>query len=108
MSRGLGDVYKRQILLNNSSYIEESFVYLSPAQGDKLCTKLVYSVDNDSFKGKSDEEIYEILKAEVKKVNLQIPSYKNIYEDKITTEPLIKTTTQKIKRHEEIRKIIAN
>lgn len=97
-----------EILLNNSPLIEESFVYLSPTQNDKLCTKLVYSVDNDSLRGKSEEEIYEMLKAEVKKVNLQIPSYKNIYGIKITTEPLIKTTTQKIKRHEEIKKILEN
>lgn len=94
-----------EILLNNSSLIEESFVYLSPNQSDKLCTKLVYSVDNDSLKGKSEEEIYELLKGEVKKVNLQIPSYKNIYGVQITTKPLIKTTTQKVKRHEELRKV---
>jgi len=95
-----------EILLNNSSLIEESFVYLSPTQNDKLCTKLVYSVDNDNLKGKSEEEIYELLKEEVKKVNLQIPSYKNIYGIKVTNEPLIKTTTQKIKRHEEIKRIL--
>lgn len=94
-----------ELLLNNSPYIIESFVYLSPTETDKLCTKLVYSVDNDTLKGKTKEEIYEILRQEVKKVNTQTPTYKNIRGITITTEPLIKTTTQKIKRHEEIKKL---
>lgn len=94
-----------ELLLNESPYIQESFVYLSPTEVDKLCTKLIYSVDNDELKGKSEEEIYEILKQEVKKVNTQTPTYKNIRDISISTEPLIKTTTQKIKRHEEMKRI---
>lgn len=94
-----------EILLNDSPLIIESFVYLSPTETDKLCTKLVYNVDNDEFKGKTEEEIYEILKTEVKKINTQTPTYKNIRGITITRDPLIKTTTQKIKRHEEMKKI---
>lgn len=96
-----------EILLNNSPYILESFVYLSPTESDKLCTKLVYNVDNENLNGKSEKEIYEILKAEVKNVNAKTPTYKNIRGITITTEPLSKTTTQKIKRHEEIKKILS-
>lgn len=92
-----------EILLNESPLIQESFVYLSPNETDKLCTKLVYSIENDALKNKNEEEIYEILKQEVKKVNIKTPTYKNIREISITTKPLIKTTTQKIKRHEEIK-----
>ena len=95
-----------ELLLNESSLIEESFVYPSPTEVDKLCTKLVYKADNTAFKRKTKKEIYELLKQEVKNVNLQTPTYKNIRDVKITTEPLIKTTTQKIKRHEEIKKIL--
>lgn len=94
-----------EILLNDSPLIVESFVYLSPTETDKLCTKLVYNVDNDELKGKTEEEIYEILKQEVKKVNTQTPTYKNIRGITITRDPLIKTTTQKIKRHEEMKRI---
>lgn len=94
-----------EILLNDSPLIVESFVYVSPTDADKLCTKLVYNVDNDELKGKTEEEIYEILKQEVKKVNTQTPTYKNIRGITITTNPLIKTTTQKIKRHEEMKRI---
>ena len=94
-----------EILLNASDYIEESFVYLSTSSDDKLSTKLVYSLDNALLKGKTKEEIYTILKEEVRKVNNQIPTYKYIKDIQITTTPLIKTTTQKIKRHEEMKHI---
>lgn len=94
-----------EILLNESPFIEESFVYLSPTEVDKICTKIVYNKDNDSFKDKSESEIYNILKEEVKKVNTQTPTYKNIRDIKITTEPFIKTTTQKIKRFEEMKRL---
>ena len=43
----------------------------------------------------------DIINNIIKEVNNKIPKYKYIYDVKITTEPLIKTTTQKIKRHEE-------
>lgn len=95
-----------EILLNNSPYIEESFVYVLPNDPDKLCTKLVYSVDNEAFKGKNETEIFDILKGEVQKVNEQIPKYKHIRNILITTDSFVKTTTQKIKRHEEIKKIL--
>ena len=65
----------------------------------------MYSLDNALLKGKTKEEIYTILKEEVRKVNNQIPTYKYIKDIQITTTPLIKTTTQKIKRHEEMKHI---
>ena len=35
-----------------------------------------------------------------------MPNYKHIKKIVITDEPMIKTTTQKIKRHEEMKKIL--
>ena len=35
-----------------------------------------------------------------------MPAYKYIRQIMVTEEPLIKTTTQKVKRHEEIKKIL--
>ncbi len=94
-----------EILLNESTLIEESFVYLSNDEDSKISAKLVYSTENEELSGKTESEIYELLKNEVKLVNSKIPSYKYIKNIQITTEPLIKTTTQKIKRHEEMAKI---
>ena len=37
-----------------------------------------------------------------------MPPYKYIREILVTDEPMIKTTTQKIKRHEELKKLLGN
>ena len=42
------------------------------------------------------------------KINHSMPAYKAIREIIVTEEPLIKTTTQKIKRHEELKRILGN
>ena len=92
-----------ETLINESPYVEESFVY-GKIQNDgnvKISVKVVYSDENEKLKGKSKEEIKDIINNIIKEVNNKIPKYKYIYDVKITTEPLIKTTTQKIKRHEE-------
>ena len=39
-------------------------------------------------------------------MNKTMPKYKYVKELIITEEPLIKTTTLKIKRHEEIKKVL--
>lgn len=97
-----------ETLINESPYIEESFVYgkLQEDTGDvKISVKVVYSKENELLKSKKIEEIEDIINSEIKNVNTKIPRYKYIKEVKITDEPLIKTTTQKIKRHEEMKKI---
>ena len=95
-----------ETLLNNSDIITESFVYAKKENKNlKLGVKLVYSEDNESLIGKSKDEIFSLLSEEVKKVNNEIPKYKHIQYVTITTTPLIKTTTQKIKRFEEMKHI---
>lgn len=68
--------------------------------------KIVY--DEDEFKGKTELEIRDILWEEVKKINKKQPQYKYIKEIIVTKEPLIRTTTQKIKIYEEYEKTIKN
>ena len=58
------------------------------------------------YKLENEAEIYELLQQKVKETNKKMPAYKYIREIMITTEPLIKTTTAKIKRHEELKKIL--
>ena len=53
-----------------------------------------------------EEDYYDIIWQEIKKINKTLPTYKYIKHLIITEEPMIKTTTQKIKRHEEIKRII--
>ena len=52
-----------------------------------------------------EKQIEEKIWEKIKELNKTIPPYKYIKEITITQEKLIKTTTQKIKRHEEIVKI---
>ena len=99
-----------EILVNKIEGVKESFVYGKPEEdGDyKICVKIVY--DEDIAKkvyGTTDEkELKELLLKEIKKVNKEMPAYKYIREVSITQKELIKTTTQKIKRFEEIKTVI--
>lgn len=91
-----------EAILNKLDIVEESMVYES---NDKICAKIVYSKDKPSVKNLSKEEIRSSINENIKIINKNLPIYKYIREFVITDEPLIKTTTQKIKRHEELKKI---
>lgn len=91
-----------EAILNKLDIVEESMIYES---NDKICAKIVYSKDNPSVKNLSKEEIRSAINENIKVINKNLPIYKYIREFVITDEPLIKTTTQKIKRHEELKKI---
>ena len=57
------------------------------------------------FKGKTPEEIHDIIWNKIKEINKTLPMYKYIKGLTVTDVPLIKTTTNKVKRNEEIRLI---
>ena len=57
------------------------------------------------FPDKKEEEYPEIVWKDIKKINSELSNYKHIKNLIITDEPMIKTTTQKVKRFEEIKKI---
>ena len=79
------------------------------ADGDvMLSVKIVYDKEimNDTFNLENEEEIQEHLWEKVKEINKTMPAYKYIREIIVTDEELIKTTTRKIKRHEELKKIL--
>ena len=100
-----------ETLLNKIEGVKETFVFGKPEKGDevdlKLAAKIVY--DPDEMKKKFGLENVEDIKnkiwEEVKLINKQMPTYKYIKEIYITDKELIKTTTQKIKRFEEIKTI---
>ena len=97
-------------LINRVEGVSESMVYGKPEpDGDcKVCVKIVYDpeVMEEMYKTREEAEIYDILTKKVKEINKKMPAYKYVREIMITTEPLIKTTTAKIKRHEELAKIL--
>ena len=99
-----------EILVNKIEGIKESFVYGKPEEdGDyKICAKIVYDKDlaKDIYGTTDEEKLKECIWQEVKKVNKTMPAYKYIREISITDQELIKTTTQKIKRFEEIKTVV--
>ncbi len=99
-----------ETLLNKVEGIKESFVYeREEADGDpRVCVKLVYDKDmiKELYNIEGEENIKEFLWEKVKEINKLMPKYKYVKEMIITEEPLIKTTTLKVKRHEELKKIL--
>lgn len=97
-------------LVNKIEGVAESMVYGKPDKdGDtKICVKVVYDPQavKEAYNLEDEKEIYDLIWQKIKEVNKTMPAYKYIRELMITTEPLIKTTTAKIKRHEELAKIL--
>ena len=100
-----------EILINKLPYVAENMVYGKPLEdGDyKICAKIVYNTEivNEMFPNISKEDLYSKVLQDIKEnVNHQMPAYKYIREILLTETPLIKTTTQKVKRHEELKIIL--
>ena len=54
----------------------------------------------------TEEELEKIIWEKIKEINKTFPPYKYIKNMILTDEELIKTTTQKVKRNEEIKRIL--
>lgn len=101
-----------EALLGMLPCIKESIVYGYTADdGDvEIRAKLVYDKDEfvETIGIMQDEEVVELYMKKIKELNKKMPTYKYIKQIIVTDEPLIKTTTNKVKRHEEIKKILQN
>ena len=101
-----------EILINKIAGVSESFVYGKLEEdGDyKISAKIVYDKDimKDVYGITENQEIKNKLWQEIKAINKTMPTYKYIKDIIVTDEELIKTTTSKIKRHEEMKKIQEN
>lgn len=103
-----------EILINRLPYVSESIIYGKPSHRDEdleICAKVVYNPDvmKEMFADKTEDDYQSIVWQDIKeKINKSMPAYKYIREVIVTDEPLIKTTTQKVKRHEELKKILGN
>ena len=109
------NVYPEEIesIINRIDGIKESFIYGKPEDNKeddlKLCAKVVYDKDlmKQIYNANTEEEIKNALWLKIKEINKTMPPYKYIKELIVSEEELIKTTTLKIKRHEELAKIEA-
>ncbi len=101
-----------EIMINNLEEVKECMVFGMPENGDqnnlKLSVKIVYNKEyfEKNHEGINEDDIKKIIWEKIKEVNKTFPSYKYIKNMILTDEELIKTTTLKIKRNEEMKKIL--
>ncbi len=105
------NIYPEELetLLNELPAVKESFVYGAPDDGDlKISAEIVMDMEKlpKEYNVKTLEEAKDLVWEKVKEVNKTMPVYKYIKDITLTDQELIKTTTLKIKRHEEIKKLI--
>lgn len=98
-----------EFLVNELPYVQESLLYSKENSKGELTLgiKVVYddTLIKEKFGEKSKKEYKDLIWEDIKEINQKLPVFKRIKELIITTEPLEKTTTQKIKRFKEIEKI---
>ena len=97
-----------ELLINNLPYVSESMVFGMPKDDDlTLSAKIVYNKDYiiDKYGNINDSDLRDLVWNDIKRINASLPNYKHIKNLNLTDEPMIKTTTQKVKRFEEIKKM---
>jgi long-chain acyl-CoA synthetase len=103
---------EQEAILNQKDYCIESLVFGKPDRDDDLLISVEIQYDKDYFKNKlnmtDEKEIYDYIWEDIKKVNTTVPKYKHIKKLYLTADEMIKTSTAKTKRNEEIKKILAN
>ncbi|MBQ8005486.1 MAG: AMP-binding protein, partial [Clostridia bacterium] len=104
---------KNVIILSNGKNVfpEEIEEYLEPI--DIILEAVVLARENASgeptitaicvpntamLEGKSEDEIYDMIKSEISEVNKQLPSYKQIHQIELRSEEFERTTSKKIQR----------
>ena len=72
-----------------------------------ICAKIVPDIDKIKEDIENnlllDESVEKIMEKEVKEINKTMTNYKHVKEITLQEEEFIKTTTKKIKRHEELK-----
>lgn len=108
------NIYPQEIefLINKLPYVDENIVYSrDKSKTDTvLCAKIVYNKDNiiEHFGDKTEKEYEKLVWEDIKNINKELPTFKHIKEIILTDKPLEKTTTQKVKRYVELKKIENN
>ena len=101
-----------ETIVNRLELVEESMVFGMPDEkvkdDVKVSVKIVYNqeVAKEKYPDKTQDELYQIIWEQIKELNKSFPRYKHIQKLILTDEELIKTTTKKVKRQEEMKKIL--
>lgn len=108
------NIYPEEIetLVNKIPLVKESMVFGLPKADDDmiLSIKVQYDIEyvNEKYPNVDLSKIDLILWERIKEINKTLPTYKYIKNLITTKDEFIKTTTAKIKRYEEIKKIQQN
>jgi len=109
------NIYPEELegLIGRIDGVKESFVYGVPSTNadekeSKINAEIVYDVARikEILNTTDESKIKEYMWNNVKEINKTMPPYKYIREIIVTDQELIKTTTEKVKRHEEIKKVL--
>ena len=95
------NVYPEEIEMHLTGliYVTECLVYESD-DGLSVSANIVY--DKEYFKDKPLNEVEKIIKSDVESINEKLSSYKRLKDISISTDPMLKTSTSKIKRKENV------
>ena len=105
------NIYPEELenLINKLPYVSESIVFGYPKDDDLVVTaKIVYNKEyvDEMMQGISKEDLEALIWQDIKKINSTLSTFKHIKKMVVTDEPMIKTTTAKIKKIAEIEKTI--
>lgn len=101
-----------ELLMNKIPGVADSFVFGEPIDGDWTDLRIALQVQ---YSAKEIEEVYgvdtpdrirDVLWEKIKEVNQTIPHYKRVTDLYLTEEPFIKTTSLKIKRKEQLKRVL--
>ena len=98
-------------IINGLELVSECMVFGLPDKEDKndikLSVKVVYDKEivSEKYPEIKNDELHKIIWDEIKKINTTFPRYKHIQNMILTDKELIKTTTKKVKRFEEMKEM---
>jgi len=107
------NIYPEELeaLVNKLEVVKDSMVYGAQKADDVMVSvKVQYDEEivKEKYPNKTKEELVKIVWDQIKEINKTLPTYKYIKNMVLTGEEFIKTTTAKIKRYEEIKKMQTN
>ena len=99
-----------EYLINDLDEVKECMVFGLPKENDDLLLSVKVQYDKEymekTYPGKTIEDYEKIIWDKIKEINKTVPKYKYIKNMILTDEDFIVTSTAKVKRYEEMKKIL--
>ncbi len=93
-------------IIEKLPYTAETMIFTREKHNELvLWVKIVYKAEYLTETGMDFDELAQLVRSDIAAINDKLPKYKQLHHFLLTDEPMIKTTTQKVKRNQEIEKI---